>query len=192
MTLSPSEFPNLLVNTGIIQFGHFVEHNVVLPVRFCPEYLPAYPDLLAQIAGVTLLHVNSGEVDHLLCTAESVPLGVACSLSSRLSLAYSQGRGEAPVFDLVGSYNFGHQAASLVNCLDDANHLEQFIRKARGVGLETRIIVTLLNLGSIKQIAGIPVQSVFRLEEIVRELVVLKRLPPRHAQLVLDWLETRD
>lgn len=188
---STSDFANRLLDTGLLQFGQFVEANNVLPVRFCPEYLPAYPDFLAQLASMTLLHVNPTEVDHLLATPDSTPLGVACSLASHLSLAYSRGRGEAPVYDLVGSYNSGHQAALLVNVLDDVDKLEAFIRKARGVGLETRVIVTLLNLSSDNQIAGIPVQSVFRLEDIVQELVAMNRLPNRHAQLVLEWLEKR-
>lgn len=188
---SASTFAGRLVDTGLLQFGQFVEDSSLLPIRFCPEYLPAYPDLLAQLADLVLLHVNKTEADHLLGTADSVPLGVACSLSSHLSLAYSRGRGEAAVYDLVGSYNSGHRAALLVNSLDDGNHLEEFIRKARGVGLETDVIVTLLNLGSSNQIAGIPIKSVFWLNDIVQELISLKRLPQRHAKLVLEWLEKR-
>jgi hypothetical protein len=174
-----------------LQFGQFVEGSRLVPVRFCPEYLPAYPDFLAHLAGLTLLHVSPAEVDHLLVAANSLPLGVACSLSSHLSLAYSRGRGEPPVYDLVGSYNSGHQAALLVNVLDDVDQLEAFIRKARGVGLETRVIVTLLNLNSANQIAGIPVKSVFQLADIVQKLVSVNRLPQRHAHLVLEWLENR-
>jgi len=188
---STLDFANQLIDTGLLHFGQFVEANNVVPVRFCLEYLPAYPDFLAHLAGLTLLHVNPAEVDHLLVAVDSLPLGVACSLSSHLSLAYSRGRGEAPAHDLVGSYNSGHQAALLVNVLDDNDHLEAFIRKARGVGLETRVIVTLLNLNSANQIAGIPVKSVFQLEDIVQELVSVQRLPQRHAQIVLEWLEKR-
>lgn len=177
-----------LLDTGILQFGYFVKGDKVAPVRFCPEYLPAYPELLAEVAKLTLLHFNVSEVDHLIATADSVPLGLVCSLQSGLSLVYSQGRGEAAVYDLVGSYNSGHMSALLLNGIDDTVAIEKFISNARSVGLETKSIVTLLEMRYVNQLAGLSVQSIFRLADMVQELMAAGRLSEGQAQAVMKWI----
>jgi hypothetical protein len=177
-----------LLDTGILQFGYFVTDHTVAPVRFCPEYLPAYPQLLTEMAKLVLLQFDVSKVDHLIVTADSVPLGVTCSLQTGLSLVYSCGRGEVAVYDLVGSYNSGHMSALLVNCVSDAVALQTFISNARSVGLETRAIVTLLEMQPVNQLAGIPIRSVFRLVDIVQELVTMGRLPEGQAQAVRMWI----
>src|SRR5262245_3925340 len=133
-----------LLNTGILQFGYFVDAGQVVPVRFCPEYLPAYPDLLIEVAKLTVSQLDASTVDHLIVTADSVPLGLASSLQTGLPLVYSRGRGEAAVYDLVGSYNSGHMSVLLLNCVDDVAANEKFMASARSVGLETKSIVALL------------------------------------------------
>jgi len=178
-----------LLDTGILQFGYFVKGDVVAPVRFCPEYLPAYPDLLAEVAKLSLLQFDTSVVDHLVATADSVPLGLVCSLQSELSLVYSRGRGEAAVYDLVGSYNSGHMSTLLLNCMDDPATTEKFISNARSVGLETNSIVTLLEMRYVDQLAGIPVQSVFRLVDIVQQLIAAGRLSEGQAQAVIKWIK---
>jgi len=178
-----------LLDTGILQFGYFVKGDVVAPVRFCPEYLPAYPQLLAELAKLVLLHFNVSEVDHLIATVDSVPLGLVCSLESGLSLVYSRGRGETAVYDLVGSYNSGHMSALFLNCIDDTAAIERFILNARSVGLETRSIVALLEMRHVDQLAEITVQPVFRLTDIVQELVAAGRLSEGQAQAVMKWIE---
>ena len=181
--------PEWLLDTGILQFGYFVKGDKVAPARFCPEYLPAYPELLAQVAKLALLQIDTSEIDHLVATADSVPLGLVCSLQTGLSLVYSRGRGEAAVYDLVGSYNSGHISALLLNCIDDTATIEKFISNARSVGLETQSIVTLLEMRSVDQLGGIPVQSVFRLIDIVQELIAAGRLSEGQAQAVVKWME---
>ena len=178
-----------LLDTGILQFGYFVNQNVVSPVRFCPEYLPAYPQLLAEIGQLAQLQFNTSEVDHLIVTSDSVPLGLVCSLQTDLSLVYSRGRGEAAVYDLVGSYNSGHLTAFLINYLDDTGKIEEFFANARHVGLEIKTIVTLLEIRTINQVAGIPVHSVSQLLGIVQELLSVGRLSQGQAQAVLNWVQ---
>jgi len=134
------------------------------------------------------LHFNVSEVDHLIATVDSVPLGLVCSLESGLSLVYSRGRGETAVYDLVGSYNSGHMSALLMNCVEDATVTQNFIANAASVGLETQIIVALVEMRPRDQLAGIPVRSVFRLVDIVEELVRAGRLPEGQAQAVLKWI----
>ncbi len=178
-----------LWNTGILQFGYFVSGDKVTPVRFCPEYLPAYPQLLAEVAKLVLLQFDVSEVDHLIATVDSVPLGVACSLQTGLSMVYSRGRGEAAVYDLVGSYNSGHMSVLLMNCVEDLASVEQFIANARSVGLQTQSIVTLLEMRPVNQLAGVAVRSVFRLVDIVQELLTAGRLSDGQAQAVLKWID---
>lgn len=177
-----------LLNTGILQFGYFVSNGTVAPVRFCPEYLPAYPRLLSEVAKLVVLQFDTSTVDHLIVTADSVPLGLASSLEAGLSLVYSRGRGEVAVYDLVGSYNSGHISALLLNCIDDIVATEKFIASARSVGLETKSIVVLLEIRGIKQLAGMPIQYVFRLVDIVKELVAVGRLSEGQAQSVKQWM----
>ncbi len=179
---------NWFWNTGILQFGYFVTRNKVTPVRFCPEYLPAYPQLLAEGANLTVAKLDTSEIDHLIVTADSVPLGVACSLQTNLSLAYSRGRGEAAVYDLVGSYNSSHMSALIVNCVDDAASIEKFISNARNVGLETQLIVQLIEMRSVEKLAGLSVISVFRLADFVKELIISGRLTQGQAQVTLNWI----
>jgi hypothetical protein len=177
-----------LLDTGILQFGYFVKDAKVAPVRFCPEYLPACPGLLAEVAKLALLQFDTSEVDHLIVTADSVPLGLVCSLQSGLSLVYSRGRGEAAVYDLVGSYNSGNISALLLNFIDDVTSIEKFISNVRSVGLEIKSIVVLLEMRHVDQLAGISVQSVFRLVDIVQELMAVGRLSEGQAQAVMKWI----
>jgi hypothetical protein len=177
-----------LLNTGILQFGYFVKDGTVAPVRFCPEYLPAYPDLLTEVTKLAVLQFDTSTIDHLVVTTDSVPLGLASSLQTGLSLVYSRGRGEAAVYDLVGSYNSGHMSVLLLNCADDVASIEKFISNARSVGLETKLIVALLEMRGIKQLAGISIQYVFQLVDIVQELIATGRLSQGQAQTVMLWM----
>ncbi|MBA3870137.1 MAG: hypothetical protein H0X30_13415 [Anaerolineae bacterium] len=183
--------PERLLDTGILQFGYFVIDNKVAPVRFCPEYLPAYPDLLTHLGKLTAPEFAASEVDHLIATADSVPLGLVCSLQTGLSMVYSRGRGESAVYDLVGSYNTGHMSALLMNSVEDEVATQKFISNARSVGLETRIIVTLVEMRHIDQLADIPVRSVFRLIDIIQTLITVGRLSEGQAQAVLKWINAR-
>jgi len=184
--------PEWLLDTGILQFGYFVIDNKLAPVRFCPEYLPAYPELLRDVGNLTSMEFATSEVDHLIATADSVPLGLVCSLHTGLSMVYSRGRGEAVVYDLVGSYNAGHMSALLMNSVEDVAATQKFISNARSVGLETQIIVALLELQQIDQVAGIPVRSIFRLLDIVQTLVTIGRLSDGQAQAVLMWIKKQE
>lgn len=178
-----------LVNTGILQFGYFVTNNRSAPVRFCPEYLPAYPELLSEVARLASLPLNTVEVEYLIATFESLPLGLVCSLQTSLSLIYSRGRGEAAVYDLVGSYNSGHTSVLLLNELGDKAAIEKFVSSARSVGLDIKMVVILLEVQQAFQLADIPVQSVLRLADIVKDLIVSGRLSERQARAVYTWLE---
>jgi hypothetical protein len=109
-------------------------------------------------------------------------------MSPVLALAYSQGKGKVAVYDLVGSYNSGHMCGLIVNCIKDNVTTEKLVTNARSVGLQTQSIVTLLEMRPIDQLAKIQVRSVFRLVNIVLELVTAGRLPEGQSQAVLKWI----
>ena len=190
-----STIPEWLLDTGILQFGHFVFDDTVAPVRFCPEYLPAYPQLLAEVGKLALGKFNALEVDHLIASADSVPLGLVCSLQTGLPLVYSRGRGEAAVYDLVGSYNSGHICTLLLNSAVKINAIQKFILNARSVGLQIQTIVTLLELrkfGHLGHPAEIPIQSLFQLGDLVPKFVTTRRLSKGQAHSVMNWIETSE
>ncbi len=186
------KYSDWLWDTGILQFGYFVVDAKTVPVRFCLEYLPAYPQLLSVIAQMTLAQIDLSTVDHLIVAADSVPLGVACALQSELSLVYSRGRSEPAVYDLVGSYNSGHKGALLINGVEDEITIEKFVSNARSVGLEVPSIVSVLELKPYAQLAGIPVRRVFRLADLVKELLNAKRLSEEQTQAVMKWINDND
>ncbi len=187
-----STIPEWLLDTGILQFGHFVFDDAVAPVRFCPEYLPAYPQLLVEVGKLVLGKFNVLENDHLIASADSFPLGLVCSIQTGLPLVYSRGRDEAAVYDLVGCYNSGHISTLLLNSVVDMNAIQKFILNARSVGLEIQTIVTLLEMRQFGHPAGIPIQSLFQLGDLVPKFVRTRRLSKGQAQSVMNWIETSE
>src|SRR5690349_104106 len=110
----------LLMDAGLLQFGSFIEQGKETPFRANFEMMPSYPDVLSQVANELARLIPRGAeddavtpentIDHLLCTWDSLPLGVALSLRTNVPLVYSRGSSAEPVHDLVGAYDIGHPA----------------------------------------------------------------------------------
>lgn len=180
-----------LLHTGILQFGQFMSNSELAPFRFCPEYLPAYPQLLRQIADKAANELTEFNVDRIVTVEESVPFGVACAMQTGLSLAYAKSGGAFPVQNLIGAYDSGHRAALLVNDFDSAPSLTTFIADAHKVGLEINAIVAILTVGEEK-IAGIPIHTLFRLEDILTQLSEADQLSTHQAHVVRTWMAERN
>ena len=99
-------------------------------------------------------------------------------------MVYSRGRGEQPVFDLVGAYDVGHPACLLVNTIND--DLPTFIAGCRQVGLDICTIVALM--ATAESVAATPVLSVYSLENIITELLENGKIPAQQAQVVADFI----
>lgn len=179
-----------MLQTGILQFGQFMSNGELSPFRFCAEYLPAYPQLLRQIADKTANKLLEFKIDRIVTVEESLPFGVACAIQTGLSLAYAKSGGAFPVQNLVGAYDSGHRAALLINDFDSAPSLTTFIADAHKVGLEINAIIAIMNIGDQKT-AGITINSLFRLEDAVTQLSEVAELSTHQAQVVRSWMAER-
>lgn len=177
-----------LLNTGILQFGRFVQFNKIVPIRFCPEYLPAYPELLNNITVDVMLHIKHFEVTHLLVDSGTIPLGVACSLQSTLSLVYSRGGHQSTVYDLVGAYNSGDKAILLTNCIDDLTKMTHVIAEANSVGLDIQHVITFFEVRQVDALAAIPVTTILRLVDVASDLANAGFLSEGQRQTVMSWI----
>jgi orotate phosphoribosyltransferase len=174
-----------ILRAGLLQFGLF--DNV--PYKFNFDLLPAYPNILREICIQIQELLKNRSYDRILCDAESVPLGVGVSLQTGVSLAYSRGKGESPVFDLVGAYDVGHPAILLLNIWDGNGSALELINNARRVGLEIQTIVAIFSLQTTIS-ESIEVLSLLNLIDTVKGLADYQHLPVGQAQAVMTWLSS--
>ncbi len=177
----------LLLEAGLIQFGAFAIGEHMAPYQLHLELLPSYPDILAQVAAEVAARL--GPVDHLLCTADAVPIGVALGLCVTLPLVYSRGSDQPAVSDLVGAYDIGHQAALIVTSLTDTTRTRRLIDGARRVGLDTRQIIAVVDTGVA--LDGTSYSALLTLSSLVDDLATRGLLPEGQAVAVHDWMANR-
>ncbi len=173
----------LLLETGLLQFGRFTENDHVRPYQLQLGLLPSYPDVLGHITELAIPLV--GEVNHLLSTAEALPLGVSLSLRTQIPLVYARGTDASTVYELAGAYDIGHPALLLGNTL--APPLVSLAQKAKVVGLRTQTILVIVDEGLFKP-ADIPTQTLLDLPAVLDDLVADGRLPGRQADVVRTWI----
>lgn len=180
-----------LVETGLLQFGRFAQPAGYEPILLNLDLLPAYPDVL-RLAATNLQSLISGsQAERLLCSADSLPLGVAVSLQSGIPLVYSRGANMLPAFDLVGAYDIGHPTLLLTNTTPALADIETLVKNARRVGLDVIGWTALIDRQTRKIPEGIPTQSLLYLTDIVEQLLHDQFLPPGQAQAVLTWIKER-
>jgi hypothetical protein len=174
-----------LVDAGLVQFGYFAEgdKNEFAPVRLNLALLPAYPDVLKLLTDAVVQRLADRTIERLVCTVDSLPLGVAVSLATGIPLVYSQGQGAAAVYDLVGAYDVGHPAALLMNVLDQPESIAKLQANAHRVGLNIQYGVAILGLSTSEL-----VEPLIRLDEMVDSLAAKKMLPANQRLMVLKQL----
>ena len=172
-----------LLETGILQFGLFVEKDTAYPYRLRLEMLSAYPQLLQTVAyrGVQTLATMT-PFDRLVSHADAIPLATALSLNTGISLVYSRGRGEIAVHDLVGAYDVGHPSCLLVNTLTPET--QQFLIGAQRVGLEIHSVLELVATG--ETLEGIDQYSIYTIQALVHELRQLNLITQQLAENILS------
>lgn len=174
-----------LLEAGLLQFGLFEEGNVQMPYRLRLEMLPAYPELLQNAvyrAVQSLMGVS--HFNRLVAHPDAIPFASAISLSTSVSLVYSRGRGELPVFDLVGAYDVGHPACLIINTLTP--DIQTFLNKAEKVGLEIHTILELVSIGNI--VANVDHRIVFTMQAFIHDLQQQSAIPEQMANAVLATL----
>ncbi|MBC8171328.1 MAG: hypothetical protein H7X77_06635 [Anaerolineae bacterium] len=168
-----------LMNAGLVQFGYFAEmgQTEFSAVRFHLALLPAYPDVLKILAVAIAERLSKRNIERLVCTADSIPLGVAVSLETGIPLIYSRGHGEVPVYDLVGAYDVGHPAALVMNIFEQSAMIANLQSNAHRVGLNIEFGVAVLGLNRPSEL----IEPLIGLEEMVDSLVVRGKLPAKPA-----------
>ena len=168
-----------LLETGILQFGLFVENSTEYPYRLRLEMLSAYPELLQNVLyrGIQAL-TGVKPFDRLVAHSEAIPLATALSLNTGASLVYSRGRGEIAVHDLVGAYDVGHPACLIVNTITP--DIQSFLSDAMRVGLEIHTILEIVSTG--EKIEGIECRAIYTMNALIHELQQLNLITDHLAQ----------
>jgi len=172
-----------LVRAGLVQFGWYTPNNQ--PYRLHLSMLPSYPGILRQAAAQMAQAVRGA--DRLLAAADSIPLGVAISLRTRIPLVYSQ-HGSSAAHAFVGAYDIGHPAVLIANDLSHWDTIVGLARSARQVGLEIKGVVALMICRAPNSVHELPVSGIVSLENLTMTMADSGELPPHHAQAVLAWL----
>lgn len=134
----------MLYSSGLIQLGNFAQPDGTRsPMLLRFDLLASYPAILDAVAEA-LAPLLRPAPSRLLCAWDAVALGTALALKTGIPLVYSRGIQDAPVQDLVGAYDIGHQTILL---LPEANRYTAagsigLIARARSVGLDVVGIVS--------------------------------------------------
>jgi hypothetical protein len=174
----------LLLENGLLQFGRFERDGNVVPLLVNWDMLPAYPETLHYIVELVSSNIPV-DVERLVCTADSVPLGVGVSLHSQIPLVYSRGKGQDPVHDLVGAYDVGHPALLLTNALSSATHTQQFITQAKKVGLHIQQVIAISDVGNAH--ADDAMKALIPFAEMLAWLEGRGQITQGQAQAVYGW-----
>ncbi|MBC8098091.1 MAG: hypothetical protein H7Y11_01495 [Armatimonadetes bacterium] len=176
--MNKRELAAQLVKSGLIEFGYFQNPKPgAYRLRF--DLLPAYPQLLGQVATALIALFDTATIDRWVCDSDSVPLGTAISLQTGIPLVYSAGKGEAPLYDLVGAYDVGHPAALILNVVTDAGLVHRLIAQGAQVGLEIKTGVALMGINATPEITPL-----LPFETFIRHLMDAGMLPAGQATAI--------
>lgn len=153
-----------LLSHGLLEVGVFQKEALRQSFRLRLEMLPAYPGLMAACA--LQIADRLARVDRIVCPSDSVPLGVAVSLQTKIPLVYSRGRGEAPVQDWVGAYDVGHPAALVCSIMPDKDTWAVWHKQLSSVGLEVVQVISVVELHALS--TDVATHALLRLGEWLR------------------------
>ena len=175
----------VLLQTGLLQFGHFVVDSDVHTWKLNTDLLPSYPDVLWHLGQMGQSALSGLEVDRLLSLkGDAQHVAQALSLSSRVPLVYHGRETGNPVLDLVGAYDVGHPTCLIVNdaaaSLGDTNLLSE----AKRVGLDVIAIIAIYSTG-LPPTSDKPVHILLDIPQIVQSLAASGQIPTRLQDLVL-------
>ena len=130
---------------GLVQFGIFGDTPDDKDLLLEFELLASYPDLLRELATALVASVKEVRFDRILCSVDSLPLGVMVGQLAGVPLVYMQNRFDSPVKDFVGAYDIAHPTLVIANVLDKSFDVRSLIRKCGAVGLEPQTIASVLS-----------------------------------------------
>jgi hypothetical protein len=178
-----------LIETGLVQFGRFHHTAEMQPFRISLEMLPSYPDVLRMIVAEARLLLAGIRTNRLVCTVDSLPLGMGLSLEIDIPLVYSRGSNDAPVYDLVGAYDIGHPAVLITNVLADFAAIGRLITKANQVGLEINSVLAIINIGTGTALPDTQVVELLSLTNVLSELSRSGDLSAWQARAIRGWID---
>jgi hypothetical protein len=171
------------LSNGLLEIGLFQTEDTRTSYRLRLDMLPAYPGVLAACA--VQIADRLMRIDRLVCPSDSLPLGVAVSLQTKIPLVYSRGKGESPVLDWVGAYDVGHPAALLCNTLPDRETLAGWHKQLTSVGLQLAQVIAIVEVK--RPVIDVPTHALLRLEDWLR--LPPENLPSGAAKTMLSELE---
>jgi orotate phosphoribosyltransferase len=178
----------MFLENGLLQFGRFEREGQFVPILLNLELMPSYPETLQYIAGQAAENIGDS-FERIVCTADSLALGTAISLKTNIPLVYSRGKGEIPVHDFVGAYDVGHPALLVMNVLQGATEVEQFIAQAKKVGLHIHQVFAVTDTGKYQlDNTEINVNVLMPLSEIIDASEQQGYLAHGQANAVRDWM----
>lgn len=184
------KFIEMLLENGLVQFGRFERDGQFAPILLNLELLPSYPETLRYIVEQAALKID-GDIERLVCTADSLALGIGISLQTQIPLVYSRGKGELPVHDLVGAYDVGHPAVLVMNFMQDTADVDHFVAQALKVGLHiNHVFAVLVNENLYSNDAGYRVSSLLPLLELIQNLVQQGHVSQGQANRVREWMNS--
>ena len=174
-----------LLQTGLLQFGHFVEADTERSWKLNTALLPSYPDVLWQLGQMGQQHITNMTIDRLLSRkGDAQHVAQAMSFASRVPLVYHGRDTGNPVLDLVGAYDVGHPTCLIVN--DAATSLADgsLLAEASRVGLDVIAIIAIYTTG-LPLSSDKPVHLLLDIPALARSLATSAHIPVRLADLVL-------
>lgn len=174
-----------LVQTGLLQFGHFGPDDAVRSWKLNTSLLPSYPDVLWQLGQVGQQHLADMEIDRLLSLkGDAQHVAQAISFASHVPLVYHGRDTGNPVLDLVGAYDVGHPTCLVID--DAATSLADasLLAEANRVGLDVVAIIAIYSTG-LPPSSDKPVHLLLDIPDIAHSLVASGHIPARLAELVL-------
>ncbi len=177
------------VEVGAIQFGRFEAHNepgTFAPIAINLRYIPSYPAILKALAAeiAPLVKIADPSCTHILSMSGVVPLGTAVSLLTEMPLVYPAPP-DAAIMD--GAYDVKVPTILLTDVLTDGKAEETLAKRVKGLGLEVKTLVAVLDLGFTgPNVYGCPVHSWRRFADILPELPNLTETMRRAVE---NWLK---
>jgi len=177
-----------LAQIGAIQFGRFEcqdNPGTFAPLALNLRYIPSYPAILKALAAeiASLVKVANSNCTHILAMPGVVPLGTAVSLLTEMPLVYPTSPDSA-VMD--GTYDVNVQTVLLTDVLANGKSEASLAKRVKGLGLEVKIVVCVLDLGiSGPSINECPVHSWRDFSEVLPQLPELTATMRRAVEI---WL----
>jgi orotate phosphoribosyltransferase len=172
-----------LVRIGAIQFGRFERQpGVFEPIALNLRLLPSYPATLRALAAELAPLVQIAGLTHLLTTSAAVPLGVALSLTTEMPMVYPAA-GDSHTIE--GAYDYYVPTVLLTDVLTDGAAERALIKRVKGMGLEVKAVVAVLDLGIEGRGVDVPVTAWQRIPDLLPGLTT-----PLMQTAVREWLDS--